>query len=138
MSRRATIQPNKVISHRTAVTNITGVDATPPSTTHADWDSSLRYPIIRIFAQIAFTGGTNPSIDIGAWVRHADNSGTPVYVVGRAPNPDNRWQTGTLRIIGSTKIAFDILTDTDDFLVLAEAVNGSPTAWTLTLNQSVR
>ena len=137
MSRRQSVIPKALVSHRT-VTNVEGVDSTPPSNSDADWDSAEGYPIVRVYAVVTFTGGTDSSIDIGAYVRHRDSAAIPVLHVARAPEPDSRWETGTLRITGADNIAFDILCEGDDFLVLVEAVNGSPTAWSVTLRQSLR
>jgi len=135
MSRRNLIQPNHLIAHRT-VTNVEGVDGTPPAVDHADWRSSEKYPVARIYATTAFTGGATPSVDIGVYVRCQDSAGN--YHVARAPSPDSRWATGTLNIAGDDKVAFDILTEGDDFLVLVEAVNGAPTPWSVILKSSVR
>ena len=135
MSRRNSVIPNKLIPHRT-VTEVEGVDGTPPANDHADWTTSERYPIVRIYADVEFTGGTNPTLDIGVYVRQQDAGGT--WIVARAPSPDSRWATGTLNIAGDDVIAFDILAEGDDFLVLVEAVNGTPTNWTAIFKSSVR
>lgn len=137
MSRRQSVIPRALVAHRT-VTEVEGLDTTPPSNANADWDSAEGYPIARIYAAITFTGGTNPSIDLGVYVRHRDDAATPVLHVARAPAPDSRWETGTLRITGDDNIAFDVLCEGDDFLVLVEAVNGSPTNWSVVLRQSLR
>lgn len=134
MSRKFDTIPTKLAAHRT-VTNATGVDATPPVTSHANWATN-HYPIVRIYAEVAFTGGVTPSVDIGVYVRQKDSSGN--YHVARAPSPDSRWSTGTLRVTGNDKVAFDILTEGDDYLVLVEAVNGAPATWTVALLASGR
>ena len=135
MSRRQSVIPWAITAHRT-VTNVTGVDTTPPATDHADWATSGKHPIIRVYASIAFTAGSSPNADIGCYVRRLDSGGT--YRIARAPNPDARWQSGTLNFAGDDEVAFDILTDSDDFLVLVEAVNGSPSAYTIAFRTSPR
>ena len=130
-SRIDTVSPTTLTAHRT----VTEVDSTPPSALHDDWAPS-KYPVVRAYAEVSFAGGTNPSVDIGCYVRQLDTDNN--QHVARAPNPDGRWESGTLRITGDDKIAFDILGEGDDFLVLVEAVNGSPTAWSVTLRVSPR
>lgn len=137
MSRRNSVIPTRLIAHRT-VTQVEGVDTTPPAVDHAGFQSSNKYPIVRVYAEVAFTGGVSPSVDLGVYARQLDSSAPPAYKVARAPSPDSRWATGTLRITGNDKVAFDILAEGDDFLVLVEAVNGAPATWSVVLRASAR
>lgn len=137
MSRRNEVTPTRLIPHRT-ITEAGGADATPPAVDHAGWQSSNKYPVVRIYAEVAFIGGVSPSVDLGVYVRQLDSSAPPAYKVARAPSPDSRWATGTLRITGNDKIAFDILAEGDDFLILVEAVNGAPDEWSIITRASAR
>lgn len=135
--RRHSVLPMKLKPHR-VVTQVEGVDAHPPAAAHADWASSEKYPIVRAYVTVAFTAGVAPSVDLGVYVRHLDGAASPAYHVARAPSPDARWATGTLRITGNDKVAFDILAEGDDVLVLIEGVNGAPATWSVDIELSPR
>ena len=128
MSRRYSVVPQAAQDHR----SVTTLDSVPPPATHPDWLSADGYPVVRIYADVTLTGGTNPSVELSAWVRSPDGT------VARAPAPDDRWATGTLTIAGSDKVAFDVLAEGDDVLVLVEAINGGPASWSVTLKASGR
>lgn len=126
--------PRALEAHRT----VTSVDTTPPANTHDDWDASLGYPVVRIYADVSFVGGTTPSVDLAMYVRRWDREDPPAAHVARAPAPDSRWETGLLRITGDDTIAFDTEPGGDDFLVVVAAVNGAPTSFQVVLRHSLR
>lgn len=131
MSRRYSVIPTSSVAHRT-ITQAQGVDTVPPAANHTDWVPSDGYPLFRFYADVSFTGGISPSVELSVWVKSPDG------VVARAPAPDDRWATGRLVITGNDKVAFDVLSEGDAVLVLVEKVNGSPSQWTVALRYSRR
>ena len=126
--RRHAVVPMKLQNHRT-VTEVAGVDAVPPASTHADWFDAQKYPVVRAYITATFVGGTNPSVDLGVWVRHLDGATPAVQHVARGV--DNELYYSILTITGNDAQAIDVLADGDDILVLVENVKGTPTNWTI-------
>lgn len=136
MSRRLSVIPQHLRDHRL---NISAVDTPiPPLEANVDWDSSEGYPLVRFYFDLTFVGGTSPSLDIGIYVRQLDSGAPNTRRVARSPAPDDRWTTGTINIAGDDVVAFDALVEGDDYLVVVEAVNGTPTSFNLDVRASGR
>lgn len=132
--RRLSVIPQAARTHRTTITVVDS--PIPPLASNADWDTSEGYPLVRFYVTVAFTGGTNPTAVLSIWVRQKEGAGA--FVVARSPLPDDRFTFAPLIITGDDQVAFDALTEGDDYLVLVEDVTGSPSSFSVDVKASGR
>lgn len=117
--QKAVGRRDMVVPHRT----VTAVDGTTiPAANDSRWAKNPGAHLARVFADVSFTGGTNPSATLRYYLRSP--SGDTSGVVGKG---------STVTVNGNDKVFFDVAVEGDDLLVLVEAVGGAPTSFQVVL-----
>lgn len=131
--------PLPPVAHRTDLTDQYALTPDAGTPAHALFlRNTGHHPTARIFVTLAFVGGYEPELDLGAWVRSwggneaSSTRGQLVLLTSAGPI------TFSVGGLAAGSFAFDVPVDGDDLCLTLDDLAGAPTETSLTIAVSWR
>ncbi len=122
------------IEHRA---DVDAADSAAP-TENSDWlKNHGRWPTARVYVDISFTGGTDPTALLYAYVRNFDTTARLGLLIQTDPSGTSTGTPFLVQLVEGTWV-FDVPVDGDDLFVMVADIDGGPTATNIDIYVSWR